>query len=263
MESKEKLKEISFQISDFITAKDSGEQFHPEYKKNKETFRKLVKSQLKTERAFKKYFRELPEKIVNNINWFGYDSLVYKASAIDTFIKVNWDEEILSIRVILTKSLIDAILAGGNYTEEEVGIPVGWSLGSEPVQDFLRKHSIKLAGELTNTTKDRVKKALMGSIANGENREEAAKKINDVINDPARAVKIAQTESVRAFSAGRLEVAKQAGATKKEWSATIEPCAICERLGMQKPIDIDALFEGGFLYPPAHPSCRCLLRIHM
>lgn len=232
----------------------TGEPYHPGYQEQSKLFRQVVRSDVKTEKELNRYFRELAEQVTFEINWNEYDRL--KASLIE----FNLDQEIKKMAAIFSGTLIYSLVAGGNMTEQEFNTDIGWNENSHPAIEFLRKYTIKLSGDLNKTTQDRIKQALKLSIELGESKDLASERLFNVINDAKRSAVIAHTESVRAFSQGRLEVGRQIGVTKKKWDATFNRCPICDELD-GKVVGIDQLFLGTYDAPPAHPSCRCLLRL--
>ncbi len=264
------LKALQFSLGEYHAQHISGESYHKLYKKYAEVFRLLTSSDMATERGMKSYFKDQAKRSKGFINWKFYNKQlkkVLKATDIDDFFLVNWNKERLSMKVILTKTLVNAIVAGGIQTENDTNINIGWSAGNEAVQDFLRKHTLELAGGITKTTQNRIIKALRLSIDLGESTSEAADRINDVIDDPVRSAVIAHTESVRAFTEGRLEVAKQIGANRKQWDATVGACEICIPMDGEVVKLKETFKRAGDgiarLAPPAHPNCRCIVKIFM
>ena len=83
---------------------------------------------------------------------------------------------------------------------------------------------------------------------------------------------IARTETMRVLNAGKLEAARQAerdgwitGSTK-EWAAAPEElvppvCDECHDLDGDT-VGLDSAFSSGDDAPPAHPYCRCSIKIH-
>lgn len=254
------LHQIAYELSLKRAAEQSGEQFHDKYLKNPRLFRMLMRSDLQLEKGFKAYFKDLASRVPDYINWTSFN--FHKASVIDDMIDVDWEGEKLSIKVLLTKGLVHAIAAGGQMTQEDTGIDIGWTEFDSPALDFLNKYSLKLAGDLNDTTLDRIKSGIKLSLGNGESQAEAVARLSDIIDNPARARTIAHTESVRAFTQGRLEVGRQIGANRKQWDATIAACPICAPLD-GKIVGIDKSFGDGISEPPAHPNCRCIVNILM
>jgi len=242
-----------------------SEEFAPVYRKNPKIFKQLLRSELKTNVAMKRYFRELAERVIEDLNWSVFERQT-KASYTAASILEN---ETLVLKVYLTKALVDALEAGGLYSEEELKIDVGWSRESPPAIEFLNKYSLDLAKGLTDTTKKSILTALKTSIDNGENRDGAVERLNKIIKNPVRATTIAQTESVRAFSAGRMEVGRQVGANRKSWRTAGDKkvsiiCRTNELLGVV-PFNYKYNdFQGEKVTePPAHPNCRSGIILYM
>lgn len=261
MRNKTKLLELAYESSVLYASALPGEQYHPDYQKNKNVFRLVVKSDRQMEKKMAEYLKGLAGRLANQINWINYTNSL-KAFDLKRFIDADWDGETLLLKVIITEALKDALIAGGNLTEEDLNIDIGWNGTSKPALDFLNKYSLKLAKDLTDTTVKKVKASIETSIDNGEDQQQAVKRLMDIIDDPKRAATIAHTESVRAFSQGRLAVAEEVGADRKQWKTTFNPCPICQPLDGDI-VKLDKSFENEIDAPPAHPNCRCIIRILM
>jgi hypothetical protein len=183
-------------------------------------------------------------------------------ASIADWIVADWSPERLLLKVILTKTLTDAIEAGGNMTELDTKIDIGWNAAMPTASTFMQKYSLKLAGALTDSTIERVKNSLATSFGLGEGQQDAVARLMDIIDDPRRAATIAHTEAVRAFAGGRLGVAAQIGADRKRWDATAGACDICAPMDGET-VGLDESFTSGDDAPPAHPNCRCLVNILM
>lgn len=254
--------------------KRGAEDYAPLYKKFPKLFKQLVKSEMMTDKGQRKYFKELAERVVESLDWFKYEQEkastpggTHKAADIlDYLVEAFWEGEILNLKINLTGTLMDAIEAGGLYSEQDLQVDVGWSRNEAPAIEFLNNYSFRLAKGLTATTQDRIYSALKLSIDNGEDRDGAVKRIDAVINDKKRATTIAQTESVRAFNHGRMTVAKEIGADRKRWrtAGAIDYCQDFEDEGVV-PYDHKYLTPRGakLLIPPAHPNCRCGHQVFM
>ena len=251
-----KLKTASA-ILDVYIASVQGEPYHKQYSKYPELLRKLVKSDVATEKAMNGYFSDLVDRVYTYIDWSKYST-----RAASEFIPMNLEPEIPVLAALLAKTLTSAVVAGGQYTEKEFDTVIGWSEKEQPAIKFLRNYVFKLSGQLNKTTLNRLNESLRTSIEFGESQVLATVRMQKVIKDPIRAAVIAHTESVRAFTEGRLQVGKMIGVTHKEWSATFKACPICGSLDGVK-IPFDDLFNEVYAGPPAHPNCRCLVRLHM
>ncbi len=141
----------------------------------------------------------------------------------------------------------DAWQAGNEAAAALVDPPAG-------LQNMLLQSGIVLKG-ISDTSMDRIGSALALSLSQGLGAGETAKAINYVINDPARALTIARTETGRALVQSNLSEYKAAGVKQVEWIAT-DPCPICaQNAGVQVPIG--STFPSGAEAPPAHPNCIC------
>lgn len=268
MRNKQKLQELAYQTSLLYAAELPGEEFHPDYSKDKDIFRRLVKSDRQLESGLNKYFSGLSSRLLDSANWSAYEIRVANVvdDLFDQMVTVSWNDEVLSIKILITKALKEAIIAGGNLTEKETKVDIGWNANAPTAIDFIDSHGLSLAKRLTKTTEEKIKSALKLSLNNGEKTSEAKKRINEIIDDPRRSATIAHTEAVNAFSMGRLETARQIGADRKEWHTTIKPCEICRPMNKQI-VKIDESFLTGLGdkvdAPAAHPNCRCAVRILM
>lgn len=263
---------IATYVADSI--KRGAEDYAPLYRKYAKLFKQLVKSEMRTDKAQRRYFRQLYDRVLESLDWGEYErrlasatpGAILKADILDYLVKAFWENETLVLKVNLTGTLMDAIEAGGLYTIEDLNVDVPWSRNEPPVIEFMNKYTLNLSKGLTSHTQDRIYSALKESIANGENRDGAVKRINQVINDPKRATTIAQTESVRAFNEGRMTVAKEIGADRKRWrtAGAKDFCLNFEGEGVV-PMNHYYLTPRGakVLVPPGHPNCRCGHQVFM
>lgn len=257
------IEEFEGLLDSIYRASLPGEPYHPGYETYKEVFELLVKSDKKTERMMSTYFSRAAKRVIEQIDWNRY--AVLTADEIDDMMDIDWDGEQLNIKVTLTESLVEAVRAGGMFSEFETNVDLGWNETFEPAVDFLDKHTTRVSKSLNKTSERRLRTALRQSISNGENITEATRRVNAVINNKKRAAVIAHTESVRAFSEGRIEAGALIGADRKQWDATLGACHICRPLdGMV--VGLKESFNsiiGSVFSPPAHPNCRCLTRLLM
>jgi len=258
------LYDLSYDLSTFIASEIDGEDFHEGYLKDKKAFARLIKSTIKTERNLNKYFKGLSERVWSYVNWMEYYSRVQKGEAIIEEIK--WADEILTLMVSFTDSLDDAYEVGGQSAESELGLSIGFTVKEAPAMNALRKYTLSLARDITDTTKDIVKQSILRSIQLGENQSQATERLASVIQNPKRAAKIAHTETIRAYSQGKVQVGLEVGARFKVWrNGQPGACSICSELHDMK-VGIDEDFQssiGSIPYPPGHPNCRCILQLEM
>lgn len=108
---------------------------------------------------------------------------------------------------------------------------------------------------IDDTTLDRMGSALANGLAQGLGAEEISRAIDYIIDDPARSMVIARTETARALVEASAIEYREAGITEVQWIVG-EPCDICaENANMIMPLGEE--FPSGDIQPPAHPNCVC------
>lgn len=247
---------LSYELSEVITAEET---FHPRYKANRNTFRKLIRARNRMERDMRRYLRQANERIFNQIDWFVYSQELIQAQ--EYMRRIDWEDETLILTVTFSESLPAVYELGIEHMEQNTGFTTGLSSSNLRFQKEIAEHGADLAKGLTKTTRDRVRKSLQTSLSEHKTVDEAAKKMQKVIKDPARARMIARTETVAAHSGGILTAGRELGAKKKRWLTASDPCPICIPLD-GKVVPINTAFStsvGPRQAPPAHPYCLCLL----
>ena len=102
---------------------------------------------------------------------------------------------------------------------------------------------------------DRIGSALALSLDQGLSADETADAIDYIIDDPARSMVIARTETSRALVDSNLTEYRDAGIESVQWLVA-DPCDICEQnADMIMPMGEE--FPSGDVQPPAHPNCVC------
>lgn len=113
---------------------------------------------------------------------------------------------------------------------------------------------------LNNTTLDRIGTILAAGLKEGVTPSDMAKQmqweIDDLLDDPERALTIAQTETSRAVSIASRELYQESGVELVEWLVA-DPCDLCQENADVSPIGIGDTFPSGDTEPPAHPNCVC------
>lgn len=122
------------------------------------------------------------------------------------------------------------------------------------LQALLDKAGVTIDG-INATTLDRLGTQLANSLAQGLGAEQTANNLLNVLNDPARAMVIARTETARAICDSNVSNYRDNGVTQMQW-LTADPCPICEE-NDGEIVDIGDAFPSGDDYPPAHPNCVC------
>lgn len=122
------------------------------------------------------------------------------------------------------------------------------------LQAILNK-SKATANEISRTTADRIGTKLSEGLEQGLGADEIARNINTVLDDPARSMVIARTETADALVQANLETYREAEVELVEWLVG-DPCDICaENAGVQ--VRLGGVFPSGDEAPPAHPNCVC------
>lgn len=125
------------------------------------------------------------------------------------------------------------------------------------LRTMLDKRGIVLKG-IEDTSIERIGSSLAMSLSEGLGAEDTANAIDYVIDDPARAMVIARTETTRALVESNLSSYKDGGITEVTWVVADPINCVCVDLdGMTAPIGEE--FADGITQPPAHPNCVCTL----
>jgi SPP1 gp7 family putative phage head morphogenesis protein len=236
----------------------SGEKFHPDYKKNRKLFKKLIRETVKFKRDMRRFFLDQLSRIEYAVLYASY-----RADEIeDRYLSsVQWDEEDKTLTATLEINLSDIFVIGARATELELQTDLNIGPTHTEEAKFLRTYSLKLAGEINATTKKRIVQQIRTSIEVGETRQELALRIDKVLNNVKRAEMIAQTESIRAYAEGRLAVGKRLKIPYKQLrSFQVDSGEICGKVNGEV-VPLDAPFANGLHSPPFHPRCRCSLKL--
>lgn len=108
--------------------------------------------------------------------------------------------------------------------------------------------------ELTRTSLDRIGTQLSRALAQGLTPQKTSVLIDRVINDPVRALTIAQTEMTRAVVEANYQVYAETGVEYLEYLVA-DPCDDCSENLAASPIPFGEEFPNG--NPPVHPNCMC------
>lgn len=245
------------------------EEWDATYLTQKDLLARLIRSERKTEDEVYKAFREWSERIPELVNVSEIEKRIRKEkkySVLEPIAESAWSEFNKRLALALALGVVDALSAGGEHSERELNVDIGWNSETEPASKWLEKYSLDLVKDLSKTTRDRMSAQINLGIKLGEDLDAVTSRLEKVIKDRNRAKLIGQTESVRAYTAGRLMVGNQIGATEKTWSSIIDnrTSNIC-RSNDGRTIPFEEFFED--LYgrpiegPPAHPRCRSGLKI--
>ena len=170
-----------------------------------------------------------------------------------------WIEQNKKLAAVLVDFLFPILLLGIGSMEQEKRYHSTVHDDNSNITENLREYSLNLAGNINETTKKMIVQQIRTSTALAESQEKLATRLKGILDNEKRAELIAQTESVRAYSRGRREIADELGLTRKTWEATWGACPICGELS-NTTVNKDDQFPGGYDEPPAHPRCKCSIR---
>jgi hypothetical protein len=171
------------------------------------------------------------------------------------------DTAILAVSNKPLMSLMATKAAVGNANWDD------WKAGNRPASilvnppdafsKLMASRKVDIQG-INRTTTDRIGTILGDALSKGQSPYKIAGEIEGLLNDPERALMIAQTEMSRAVSVASRNTYLERGMDKVEWFPA-DPCDICAENASVGAISIDAEFPSGDTEPPAHPYCRCTL----
>ena len=121
------------------------------------------------------------------------------------------------------------------------------------LQTLLDKAQITIDG-VSNTKLDRIGTILSDALAQGVTPKQVSIMVDQVVNDPAQALMIAQTEMSRAVVQAELAQYQDSGVEMVEWLVA-DPCPECQENLDASPISIDEDWPNGDA--PVHPNCMC------
>ena len=117
--------------------------------------------------------------------------------------------------------------------------------------------------DVSDTTLNRIGTVLADGLRVGAAGDTVAREfmragIKELLNDPRRAVTIANTEMARAMSTASVDTYADLGVEQVEWVG-MEPCDECQANEDAGAIPMGDEFPSGDSEPPAHPNCRCTI----
>lgn len=138
-----------------------------------------------------------------------------------------------------------------------------WTPGNQAASNLLRppgglqrlldKRDVTIK-ELNSTSLNRIGTILANGLSAGSTPREMAKDINEMLDDPSRALMISQTETSSAVVQASLDLYRESGVEMVEWLVA-DPCDECAENEAQSPISIGEDWINGD--PPVHPNCMC------
>ena len=124
---------------------------------------------------------------------------------------------------------------------------------SSTLYDLLNRGT-SMSDEITMTTVKRIGTILSRVLAEGKNPRDAAILIDQMIDDPVRALMIAQTETSYAVVQSSLDLYRESGVEMVEYLVA-DPCDACAENEAASPIQLGEQWPNGD--PPVHPNCMC------
>lgn len=116
--------------------------------------------------------------------------------------------------------------------------------------DLLAQADITIKG-IAGTTLDRLGTLLANGAAAGDSVETISRSLMDLLDDPVRAMTIANTEVARAVSTASLDTYGANGIEQWDWVLSPGACDECVDMEGDNPHPLDDD------HPPLHPNCRC------
>lgn len=171
-----------------------------------------------------------------------------------------------SERDLLLKILIPILLhsiqdgaAQGEVAMLELGIGVDWELVNIELSQWIRSHAGALATQLTEVTRRSLAETIATWMQDGTGFPDLVGRVERIVG-PARAMRVAVTETTRAFSAGKHALWQQETdvVEARQWTTAedVVVCPLCVALDTHIA-DLGQPFFDGTPDPPRHVACRC------
>lgn len=248
------------------------------FKRHRATHAQIIKIEARMQRNIRKLFREKAAIIEDFIDWNAYNGQLNAAFNVQTIVSGDFFDGLDSDFLAVTfNEYALAIATGAQAGESIYKIPLGIRSTDAIIQQLTTERLASLIGKrvskdgkiVDNPTKsyrisDKVRsdiaKSIQTSINLGEDKQTSIGRLTKIINNPARAEKIAQTETVNAYNAGTLTFARESGAVGKIVD-TVDTKDECANFADEGIVPIDHLYGGSDDGPAFHVGCRCTLRI--
>ncbi len=251
---KGKLKAYNAEMKQLI-----WESFNKSFEGTEKLFEKMAK------KLFTDQEKRLTEHLFKSRKSKDY---ILKKDLSDSVNKYNWKKEIsIFIDVALplhTKTIVDA----GKDAATRIGSVFDVN---EEVRAYISEKTMTFAGEVNETTKDRLRETLSQGIEEGETMEDLKKRVEHTfdVRKGAAARAVARTETAGSVNGGWLQAYKQSKVIeKKEWyhagsSLNDRP----EHIAMSgEVVKLDERFSNGLMFPGdpnASPdetvNCKCIV----
>lgn len=268
------LPEPEYEIEDeedlYISSKsiDAGEDVVEEakdyadfYTKTVDSWKQKVTAKLESEQFYKAYttktFGDFLRVTLNTINARPFLKVIRR------FIKGSLDEGLQSAEQEMNRNIE---LKTSLFSDKLMALE-GQQLNGYTINGKMW-YGIKGA---TQEMQVRIYRQVAEDVQNKVPKSQMIKNVQSIFDGvgQAQAERIARTETNRFINEGKLIGYKESGISgRKAWSVVPKKCCeICDRmhkLYFEKGIEYDEKFKDPmtgkeFLYPPAHPHCRCTL----
>lgn len=255
----------------------AAEKHAPIYAKAPVQHAQMIQNQARMHVTLVKFYKAMAAKAGDFINWQHYNNQVKLDYNVDVIINDDqidsWDDLFIKVTYKPVNNIITAGAASGRAIYKK---PISYRSTDEIIQQLTTKHVAALVGKkvlpngsiidnpnaaynVTETVRNDIATSIKTSLDLGETTEEATARMQEIIGDPMRAERIANTEAVNAYNAGVTQYGEDSGAVGMEWEdagATDE----CAEYSAEGVIPFDGDWDG-LDGPPAHPNCLCAKRL--
>ena len=186
-----------------------------------------------------------------------------------------WVQVNVSISSVSLENVLEQVYGSGwaygtNDAAHELGLSIAdpwanWHAGNEGaaalvdppqgLKTLLESRSVTIQG-MNEVTLDKLGSVLAESLSQGFGAEQTANMISGVLDNPARAMVTARTETARALVQANIDQYKAENVSLLEWLGGDACTEICEQ-NVGVIVAIGDTFPSGDDYPPAHPNCVC------
>lgn len=158
--------------------------------------------------------------------------------------------------------LILRIMRVATITTDRGPVSAGFDVRNPENEAYFRDYVLRLAEEVTDTTRGRLEKAIREGVDEGLGIPEIAKRVSEVGEEFSgyRSELIARTETLNASRGAAHIQAKNSGVVGgKVWRATKDDRTRTEHRDLDgTAVGLDELFPNGEVWPSS-PNCRCSL----
>lgn len=167
-------------------------------------------------------------------------------------------EEANALYELVYPLILDNALEAAKDQAQALG--VSWQLTNDAAAQWAREYTLKLSGDLTNTTKQNLAAAVADYIdTSSQNLGDLADVIQNIMGaNEARANMIAVTEVTRAYAEGNTLMWKESGLdVQRRWNTNNDDL-VCTEICEPNNNNVVGLDEDVNGYDiPAHVNCRC------